>query len=494
MTTAPAPTLTAKLSQIRSLLTSLTPSEENRPLLEKLQAQLQPLLDNSAIEVAELRASPKQLDFQRLFFARQDEHGRRADIFVSLGGNRSGKSYVCGWLCFAKYLRDHARNGDWFWCVGQNLDRSIGGQQQELWKALPRWMFGAEQTWGAKIGFGMHRKIILPTADGGTCLVEFRSADQAPATFEQAKLTGVWCDERIPEEIYNRILPRIIDQDGWILYSDIPEQWWQLERLVNAEPTAGVHSEHFSMYDNAHNLPDGAIDKAAARMTSDERKMRIAGEFMVMAGVVYKEFIDKDHREGGHLIDPFPVPAEWPKWRLIDYGASAPTACGWVAIGPNEAIYIYREYYQRNLSVGANAAAIIAMSNDGDGNPEKYRVTLMDPHAVDPPPITYGAAKTISQQYAEAGITSTGWPFVQTLGEHAMVQRVKFRLENRTVFLFKTCFEFRREFRSWKHALDKDGKPKAADAFENDNNHLLDGLKGFLGTNPSHYAPVARIA
>lgn len=450
--------------------------------------RIRTLLDAYPIEVAELRASTKQLDFQNLFFARQDDRGRHADIFVAMGGNRSGKSYLCGWLCFAKYLRDKAKNGDWFWCVGQNLDRSIGGQQRELWNAFPRWMF-KDQTWGEKIGFGMHRKIVLPTQDGGKCLVEFRSADQAPATFEQAKLTGVWCDERLPEEIYNRLLPRIIDRDGWILYSDIPEQWWQLERLVNAEPGAGVHAEHFTMHDNAHNLPEGAIEKASARMTSDERKMRIAGEFMIMAGVVYKEYIDKDHREGGHLIDPFAIPKEWPKWRLIDYGASAPTACGWVALGSDESAYLYREYYQANLSVDANAKAIRAMSLDASGEPEKYRATLMDPHAVDPPPVYYGAAKTIAQQYEEAGIASTGWPFVNVMGEHALVQRVKFRLERRTLFVFKTCLEARREFRSWKHKLDKDGKPLAADAFENDNNHLLDGLKGFFGTNPAFAPP-----
>lgn len=441
-------------------------------------ARAKRFLKSYPIEVAQLRASPKQLSFQRQFFAREDDRGRRADVFVALGGNRSGKSYVCGWLCFAKYLRERARNGDWFWCVGQTLDRSIGGQQKELWKALPRWMFG-EQTWSEKIGFGMHRKIVLPTADGGKCLVEFRSADQAESTFEQAKLTGVWCDERLPEDIYNRLLPRIVDRDGWILYSDIPEQWWQFERLVNAPPDAGVTYQHFTMYDNAPNLPAGAIERTSAKMTEDERKQRIHGEFMVMQGVVYKEYIDKDHEEGGHLVNPFPIPFEWPKWRLIDYGASAPTACGWVALAENETAYLYREYYQADLSVGKNAAAILTMSGT-----EKYRQTLMDPHAVDPPPVFYGAAKTISQQYAEAGIPSTGWPFVQTLGEHAMVQRVKFRLEHFTVKVFKPCIEFRREFRSWKYKCDKDGKPLASDAYENANNHLLDGFKGFLGTNP----------
>jgi hypothetical protein len=112
------------------------------------------------IELSERRASLKQRAFQRAFLNRADDTGRRCDIFVALGANRSGKSYVAGWMCFAKFLRDHARTGDWFWCIGQNLERSVGGQQRELWEALPRRMFGS-QSWDEKIGFGMHRKVTL---------------------------------------------------------------------------------------------------------------------------------------------------------------------------------------------------------------------------------------------------------------------------------------------------------------------------------------------
>jgi hypothetical protein len=158
-------------------------------------------------------------------------------------------------------------------------------------------------------------------------------------------------------------------------------------------------------------------------------------------------------------------------------------------MSPNETAYLYREYYQAGLSVGKNAAAIVTMSGG-----EEYRQTLMDPHAVDPPPVTYGAAKTIAQQYAEAGIRSTGWPFVQVMGEHSMVQRVKYRLENRTLKVFRTLTNCRREFRSWKYKTDKDGRPLAADAFENGNNHLLDCLKGWLGTNPSYVRAGVRVA
>lgn len=471
----------------------LTSKRSSELSLEQL-TEIKRILDAYPIEVAEIRASPKQLAFQKCFFDRADATGRSCDVFVAMGANRSGKTIVAGWLCFAKYLRDVAKSGDVFWCVAVTLDRSIGGQQKELWQALPRWMFG-DQTWTEKLGFGMHRKIVLQTHDGGTCLVEFRSGDQQAATFEQAKLSGIWADEKLPESIYDRLIARTIDKNAFTLYSDIPEQWWHFQRLMEAAPEAGVLYQHMRMSDNEHNLPPGAIVKASARMTADEQKLRIMGEMVVMEGVVYREYKDMPRvREpngtfsGGHLVERFPIPKSWPKWRVIDYGASAPTACIWVTLAPNEHAYIYRTHYQKGFSVAVNAAQIIAASGD-----EQYVKTLIDPHAVDTPPVTYGAAKTIAQQYADAGIKTVGWPFVNVMGEHSMVQRVKFRLENKTLWTFDDLIDLRREWRSWKFKTDAEGKPMAADAFENDNNHLLDTIKGFLGTNPCYTQKMIRV-
>ena len=420
------------------------------------------------IEFSEYRASEKQRRFQRVFLARSDA-GRRLSTFVALGANRSGKSIVAGRLCFAKHLRDFARNGGWYWTVGQTLDRSIGGCQRELWQALPRRMFG-EQSWDEKIGFGMHRKVTLRTLDGGKCLVEFRSADQDPSTFEQAALDGVWCDERLPEAIYDRLLPRLIDRDGFLLYSDIPEQWWQYERLMQAQPSAGVYFQHFAMLDNASNLPDGAIDRASAQMTDDERRLRILGEFVTMEGLVYKEFTD------AHVVEPFPIPDEWPRWRAIDYGGSAPTACIWLAISPNETAYVYREHYVPGKSIQDQAPMILSASGD-----ERYVQTYLDPVAWSNTAASYG--NDIAKQYASAGLRCTPWPRVNEMGEHAMVQRVKKRLEQRQLRVFRPCTNTIREFRSWKYKTDKDGKPVASDTFAAGNNHALDCIKALCCVN-----------
>ena len=133
-------------------------------------------------------------------------------------------------------------------------------------------------------------------------------------------------------------------------------------------------------------------------------------------------------------------------------------------VAPNETIICYREHYERNRSIADNARMIVAASGQ-----EQYRRNYIDPCAYNLQP---GMSETIARQYELAGVTPlSGWPRVNVMGEHAMVQKVKYRLENgtdisRLIQVFKTCTNLRREFRSWKYKTDKDGRPLAADAFD----------------------------
>lgn len=452
-------------------------TDEERALLE--YATLEQLEARAAIaewekiEDSECLASAKQRSFQRAFFSRSDNKGRRCSKFVVIGGNRSGKTFVAARMCFAKYLRDVAKDGDHFWAGSQNLDRSIGGLQKELWEALPEAMFMGRM-WEPKNGFGGNRTLLVKTRDGGYCTVEFRSADQDLNTFETAKLRGVIWDENLPESLYNRLLPRLIDLSGFFLYSDINNQAWPIERLEEAPPEAGVYYQNFSMYDNEKNLPTGAIEEFKSGIPQEEIDLRVLGKPGAMEGIVFKQYFDHIH-----AIDDFRIPAIWPKWRMIDYGGSSPTACPWCTISPDEQIFVYREHYDPGPSVQAHAQKILSASGD-----EKYRNNFIDPAAYNDQP---GMEDTIAVQYEKMGISPLHpWPRSNQMGEHAMVQKVKKRLEDRTLWIFRSCFNMRREMRIWKYQLDKDGKPKKSDAYENSNNHLIDALKGFIATNPTH--------
>lgn len=62
------------------------------------------------------------------------------------------------------------------------------------------------------------------------------------------------------------------------------------------------------------------------------------GDWDVFAGQVFREF-----SRSIHVVDPFPIPKHWQKWRAMDYGNN--NSVGWFARDPmSERVYMYREY------------------------------------------------------------------------------------------------------------------------------------------------------
>jgi len=79
---------------------------------------------------------------------------------------------------------------------------------------------------------------------------------------------------------------------------------------------------------------------------SPEFKEQYLGEWVFYTGLVYPMF-NKDL----HVIEPFKIPDNWPRYRAIDFGARDPFVCLWAAVGPEREIYFYREYYEKNPSI-----------------------------------------------------------------------------------------------------------------------------------------------
>ena len=77
------------------------------------------------------------------------------------------------------------------------------------------------------------------------------------------------------------------------------------------------------------------------RLTDPER-YKVAGEgnWGLEAGQYFKEW-----RESLHVIKPFKIPAQWIKFRAMDWGQARPYACLWFAIDFDGNLYCYRELY-----------------------------------------------------------------------------------------------------------------------------------------------------
>lgn len=55
-------------------------------------------------------------------------------------------------------------------------------------------------------------------------------------------------------------------------------------------------------------------------------------------------YFEHDYNPGVHLIDPFKVPRDWPKFRAMDWGYKAPGVIGWYTLDPDENLYKFFEF------------------------------------------------------------------------------------------------------------------------------------------------------
>jgi phage terminase large subunit len=92
--------------------------------------------------------------------------------------------------------------------------------------------------------------------------------------------------------------------------------------------------------ENIH-LPEGYVETILATWSEERIKREIYADEDSFEGQVYTEF-----RTDLHVIQPFAIPKEWPRYIGIDHGFRNPAAWVWGAMDYDGVLYIYREFYE----------------------------------------------------------------------------------------------------------------------------------------------------
>jgi len=86
-----------------------------------------------------------------------------------------------------------------------------------------------------------------------------------------------------------------------------------------------------------------------ASMPDAEKRALLYGDWDSFVGQVFTEWRnDPEHyadQRLTHVIDPFPIPADWAIWCGLDWGYSRPFSVGWYAVDHSRRMYRIREYY-----------------------------------------------------------------------------------------------------------------------------------------------------
>lgn len=155
---------------------------------------------------------------------------------------------------------------------------------------------------------------------------------------------------------------------------DVPTHW--ILHRARLKRFRQLHEHNPSLFDQATGdiTEQGKRSMAALDALTGVRKKRGRDGLWVAAeGQVYDSF-DPDI----HLLNPFPIPPDWRRFRSCDFGFTNPFVCQWFAVDGDGRLYLYREMYMTGRTVRAHAEQIRRLSEG-----ERIEATVADHDAED---------------------------------------------------------------------------------------------------------------
>jgi len=384
------------------------------------------------------------------------------------GGNRAGKTELSAMYSVAVaagsdqwWVREWLKNNDLppdliqpepstVIASALSYGDALGYVRPKLSKFLPA---GTKlSSWGAQ----NKAKAYLP---GGGEIISM-SADSGRRKYQGFCAKMIWIDEECDLPIYEECLLRIIDSCGSIIISMTPLlglTWPNDLFILNENNNDSFRYHKISGLDNPW-VSSVKMRKAVNHLSEEAQASRLYGDFTNQTGLVYPEF---DRRT--HVVKPFKIPEDWPRYRTIDFGVVNPFAALCVVRDPNDDIlYVVDEYYQTEKTTIHNGHEVVRRFK----NYEPFDFTVCDPESKDgrlllarhcnipnkPAPKHIGVINSINMLKGKLAPDADGKP-------HLMV--------------FDHCKNLIKEFRLYSWAKNSRGKDQVKKA----DDHGLDALR-----------------
>ena len=379
------------------------------------------------------------------------------------GGNRAGKTDLgAQWAVAYALGREHPHTRAWLdanqldgsriqpgpgivWAVSLTFPDSRRYVRDKLDRYLPS---GTKcRNWTAE----NEAEALLPGGGKIVC----KAWAQGRAGFQGDAVHAVWCDEEPGDEpAWNELLMRLADYDGRALITFTPGLMgltWVYERYVKI-PQPTVAATVIFGVDNPYVSPD-VLRELLSQFGSGERAARERGEWVQLEGRVWPQW-----RRDLHLVAARPLPAEWRRWRTIDFGVRDPFACLWLARDPSAGVlHVYRCFYRTQYTTGQNGLEVKRLSEG-----ESIEATVADSAGLD-------QRRTLA---AECGIHTVASPKDIREGVNAVAELLEPDAEGRPgLVVHDCCADLVREIEGYRWAA------AAREVPVDRNNHSLDALR-----------------
>ncbi len=285
-----------------------------------------------------------------------------------------------------------------------------------------------------------------------------RSAE-AKSGLESATAKAAWLDEcgqdSFTVETWEAVLRRLSIYQGRVLGTTTPyaENWLKREivdRWQAGDPNYDVIRFHSSQNPS---FPKEEQERARDTMPAWRYRMFYEGEFARPAGLIYDCFDDAIH-----LIEPFAIPANWPRYSGVDFGG-ANTAVLWLAERPGTGSYVL---YEESLTGGKTTREHV----------EEAQQIARETNMV----AAWGGAKSEGQ--ARADWLDNGFELKEPpiSDVEVGIGRVYALFKERRLQVFRTCKGTLDQLGGYRRKIDQNGEPTAE--IENKRAyHYLDGLR-----------------
>ncbi len=292
--------------------------------------------------------------------------------------------------------------------------------------------------------------------------IEFKAFEQGRKSFEGRAIDAFYGDEQCKsdaEGVWQEIQARLLDKSGFSAQSMTPVlyQPWLEDRIKALPPTDQVF--YADLNDNRRSrggyVNDTEIDAMIAEWPEEVQETRIKGHFAAFLGQVYKLF-----NRDTHVVKPFEIPAEWPRWRSVDFGYNNPFVCLWLARDPDRRWHIYHEHFRPRETLAYHAERIKQISGR-----EQYRCTWADHDSQD------------RYELQNLGIKTTPAKKDVHLGIEAVQATLKVQGDGRPrLFIFETCKHLIQEMTGYRWAEGTETRD-AKDEPLKINDHTVDSLR-----------------
>lgn len=141
-----------------------------------------------------------------------------------------------------------------------------------------------------------------------------------------------------------------------------PKHW------LNQRALANKMDRILSRHEDNPTVTEAYLAKLS-NLTGARRLRLLGGKWAAQDGLVYDGF-----DANVHALNWFEIPADWRRFRVIDFGYTNPFVCQWWALDGDGRMYLYREMYMSHRTINEHGSQIKKLSAD-----EHIIATIADP-------------------------------------------------------------------------------------------------------------------